>query len=140
MNKIIWAFVLLLCLPFNFAAQVTGKWYVIDDNDGLAKSIVQISEVNGKYQGKVLDILPSSKRTHCENCTGQLKGKQLEGMVILYDLTIVPNGGKDGKVLDPSSGRVFSCSIELAGPDKLKLRGYLGVPTVGMTSYWTRVK
>ena len=96
--------------------------------------------MNGKYQGKVLDILPSSKRTHCENCTGQLKGKQLEGMVILYDLTIVPNVGKDGKVLDPSSGRVFSCSIELAGPDKLKLRGYLGVPTVGMTSYWTRVK
>ena len=140
MNKTNWAFVLLLCLPLNFAAQVTGKWYVIDDNDGLAKSIVQISEVNGKYQGKVLDILPSSKRTHCENCTGQLKGKQLEGMVILYDLIIVPNGGKEGKVLDPSSGRVFSCSIELAGPDKLKLRGYLGVPTVGKTSYWTRVK
>jgi len=140
MNKIIWAFVLLLCLPLNFAAQVTGMWKVVDDNDGVAKSIVEITEVNGKYQGRVTKILPSSKRTHCENCKGDLKGKQLTGMVIMYDLEKIPNGAKNGKILDPSTGNFFSCSLELKDKDTLKLRGYLGTPAVGKTSYWYRVK
>ena len=139
MKNSIW-FILLVCwLPLELYAQVTGKWYVMGD-DGITRSIVEISVENGKYQGKVAELLPTSKRTHCENCTGSLKGKQLTGMTILYDLTIIPNGGKDGKVLDPSTGKVFSCSIELVGPDKLKLRGYLGVPTVGKTAYWYRLK
>jgi uncharacterized protein (DUF2147 family) len=43
-------------------------------------------------------------------------------------------------VIDPGTGKIFSCSIELESQDKLKLRGYLGVPAVGKTSYWNRVK
>lgn len=120
--------------------QVTGMWRVVDDEDGVEKSIVEIFEKNNAYYGRVVKILETSKRTHCEKCHGDLKGKPLTGMIILYDLEKTSNGGKNGKIIDPSSGKIFSCNIELQAPDKLKLRGYLGMPTVGKTSYWYRQK
>jgi uncharacterized protein (DUF2147 family) len=61
-------------------------------------------------------------------------------MQILYDLTITPDGGEDGKVLNPGSGKLYSCYIELESPDKLKLRGYMGLPALGKTIYWSRMK
>ena len=137
---------LLLLLSLNVLViavshgQVTGSWNVVDDDDGIVKSIVEIYEVNNQYYGRIVKLLETSKRTHCEKCYGELKGKPLTGMIIMWDLDKTSNGGKNGKVLDPSSGKIFSCSIELAGPDKLKLRGYLGVPSVGKTSYWSRSK
>ena len=140
MKNIFLVLLLLLAFPACVAAQVTGMWKVVDDKDGIEKSIVEITEVNGKYQGRVVKILPASKRTHCEKCEGQLKDRPLTGMIILWDLQKTSNGAKYGKVLDPSSGKIFSCSIELDGPDRLKLRGYLGTPAVGKSSYWNRVK
>lgn len=136
---------LFLLLPILFGvsmthAQVTGKWKYTDEQDGQEKSIVEIYEVNDRYNGRIVELLPSSRRTHCEKCYGDLKGKPLTGMVVLYDLKKTSNGGRDGKLLDPGSGKVFSCYIELEGKDRLKLRGYLGIPSVGKTLYYNRVK
>jgi uncharacterized protein (DUF2147 family) len=140
MQRIFLVLMILLLLPVGVSTQVTGMWKVVDDKDGIEKSIMEITEVNGKYQGRVVKLLPASKRTYCEKCDGEMKDKPLTGMIILWDLKITANGGRDGKVLDPGSGKIFSCSIELDGPDRLKLRGYLGTPAVGKSSYWNRVK
>jgi len=121
-------------------AQVTGKWKVPDEHDGIVKSIVEIYEMNNKYYGRVSQVLDSSRHTHCENCVGVLKDKPLTGMRILDNLTKTDNGGIDGTVLNPGSGKTYSCYIELESPDKLKLRGYVGIPTFGKTLYWTRLK
>ena len=127
-------------LPGAFYAQITGLWRVVDDKDGIEKSIVEIYEQNGLYHGRIVRLLETSRRTHCDKCYGDLKGKPLTGMRIIYDLEKTSNGGKNGKVIDPSTGKIFSCYIELESPDRLKLRGYLGMPTVGKTSYWNRQK
>ena len=140
MKSIILIFLIGLFLSSSGYTQVTGLWRVVDDKDGVEKSIVQIFEQNNMYYGRIVRLLAASKRTHCEKCYGDLKGKPLTGMIIMFDLEKTPKGGKNGKVLDPGSGNIYSCSIELVGPDKLKLRGYLGVPSVGKTSYWTRDK
>jgi uncharacterized protein (DUF2147 family) len=140
MKRVILIFFTGLMLCTSGYAQVTGLWRVVDDKDGIEKSIVQIFEQNNMYYGRIVQLLPTSKRTHCEKCFGELKGKPLTGMIIMFDLEKTPKGGKNGKVLDPGSGNIYSCSIELVGPDKLKLRGYLGVPSVGKTSYWNRDK
>lgn len=121
-------------------AQVTGLWKVTDEKDGIVKSIVEVFEADNKYNARVYKVLPTSKRTHCENCEGELKDKPLTGMTIIHDLIKTDNGGTDGKVLNPATGKIYSCYIELVGPDKLKLRGYLGLPTFGKTMYWYRMK
>lgn len=136
----LWAFLFFTGWMVQGHAQVTGLWKFVDENDGMEKSIVEITEQEGEYTGRIVQLLPSSKRTHCDKCYGDLKGKPLTGMVVLYDLKKTSNGGRDGKVLDPGSGKIFSCYIELEAPDRLKLRGYLGIPGVGKTMYYSRVK
>jgi uncharacterized protein (DUF2147 family) len=140
MKSLLLSLALNLLVIADLHSQVTGLWKVVDDADGIEKSIVEIYEYQNSYHGRIVKLLETSKRTHCEKCFGDLKGKPLTGMTIIWDLEKTPNGGKNGKVLDPGSGKIFSCSIELTSQDKLKLRGYLGVPSVGKTSYWNRLK
>ena len=133
-------FLLLVLLTpfFNLHSQITGLWKVPDEHDGIVKSIVEIYEKDNQYFGRVAQVLDSTRLSHCENCVGALKDKPLTGMLILYDLDKTPTGGVDGNVLNPGSGKVYSCYIELASRDKLKLRGYMGLPAFGKTLYWTR--
>ena len=44
-----------------------------------------------------------------------------------------------GSILDPASGSEYNCKIELVSDDKLKVRGYIGMPLLGRTQYWYRV-
>ena len=121
-------------------AQVTGMWKITDENSKVEKSVVEIFEKDNAYHGRVVKILPTSKRTHCDQCEGELKDKPLVGMVIIYDLVKTENGGEDGTILNPANGNTYSCYIELVGPDRLKLRGYLGIPAFGKTMYYNRLK
>ena len=125
---------------FIVDGQVTGLWKTVGDADGKEKSIVEIYEQEGKYFGKVVKLLPAAKHTKCENCPGDMKGRPITGMVVLKDLKKTANGASNGKAIDPSNGKTYNCFIELENPDKLKLRGYIGVPTLGRTQYWYRVK
>lgn len=138
--KFLPCFLLFLGSYICLNAQVTGLWKVPDEHDGIVKSIVEIYEIDNKYYGRVSQVLDSSRHTHCENCVGDKKDKPLTGMRILDDLTKTHNGGVDGTVLNPGSGKTYSCYIELESPDKLKLRGYIGMPALGKTLYWTRLK
>jgi uncharacterized protein (DUF2147 family) len=120
-------------------AQVTGFWKVTDEKDGVVKSIMEVYEQDGKYHARVHRLLPTSKRTHCEKCTGKLKDKPLTGMIIIDNLTIGDQEGTDGTVLNPATGKSYSCYIQLVEPNKLKLRGYVfGMPVLGKTMYWLR--
>ena len=132
---------LLVCFSIiSCSSQVTGLWSTYDDADGKEKSVVEIYEQQGKLFGKVVRLNPAVKNPNCVKCTGELKDKPIAGMVIIKDLTKTENGGKDGKVLDPNNGKVYSCYLELIEPDKLKLRGYIGAAAFGRTQYWYRSK
>jgi len=134
------AVVIHFLLPSSVDAQLVGRWTAMGDMDYKPKAIIEIYESNGKLQGRVEKVLPDAAFTFCEKCDGDLKDKPITGMVILTDLTKTENGGKDGKILDPGSGNTYSCYLELESPDKLKLRGYLGLPALGRTQYWFRIK
>jgi uncharacterized protein (DUF2147 family) len=45
----------------------------------------------------------------------------------------------DGSIYDPASGYTYRCQLSLDGNDRLRLRGYVGVPLIGRTTTWTRV-
>lgn len=140
MLKILPVIIFLITFLTTIQGQVTGQWKTIGDVDGKEKSIVEIYEQNGKLFGKIVKLLPAAGFTVCENCPGDLKDKPLTGMVILHDLTITKSGGEGGTVMDPGNGRSYKCYIELVDADTLKLRGYIGVPAIGRTQLWYRVK
>ena len=45
---------------------------------------------------------------------------------------------EDGWVYDPDSGSTYKAEMKLDGPDKLDLRGYVGISLFGRIMSWTR--
>jgi uncharacterized protein (DUF2147 family) len=45
---------------------------------------------------------------------------------------------EDGWVYDPDGGSTYKAEMKLDGPDKLDLRGYLGISLFGRTMSWVR--
>ncbi|MBA5791349.1 DUF2147 domain-containing protein [Flavobacterium sp. xlx-214] len=138
MKNVIVTFLLTAFAVVGLQAQVTGKWKTIDDETGKAKSIVEISEKDGKYYGKVIEILTDKKEAKCDKCPGADKGKPIKGLTIIKGLKKDGSEYSGGTITDPSSGKEYKCAIKLNGKDKLDVRGYVGIQALGRTQTWVR--
>ena len=136
--------IVLVLFSINSFAQsrgVVGKWNTIDEVSGKAMSVVEIYEHNNKIYGKVIEILnPKNRNNTCKECPGDDHNKPILGLVIIKGLVKDGSEYNDGRILDPKSGKLYKCYIELESADKLKVRGYLGFSLIGRTQYWERVK
>ncbi len=126
------------------ASTPVGKWRTIDDKSGKAKSIVAISEEDGKLVGKIeqlLDPKPDDPEPKCKKCEGDRKDQPILGMQILWGMK---KEGKDwggGRILDPDNGKVYRCNLSLADEGKkLNVRGFIGIALIGRTQTWERVE
>ena len=45
---------------------------------------------------------------------------------------------KGGTVYDPKSGKTYSGKMTLVSPNKLDMRGFVGISLFGRTTTWTR--
>ncbi len=59
--KILFLFAILSGSASIYAQSVIGKWKTFDDKTGDAKSIVEITEKDGKIYGKIIEILNPAK-------------------------------------------------------------------------------
>jgi uncharacterized protein (DUF2147 family) len=68
-----------------------------------------------------------------------LKSRPVLGLRILEGFTAVgENNWGNGSCYDPKSGNTYRGKMHLSAPDRLELRGYIGIPLFGRTSVWTR--
>lgn len=121
------------------AQSIVGKWKTIDDQTGKAKSVVEITEKNGVYYGKVIEILSENKNAICDKCPADRKGKPIKGLTIINGMKKEGAEFSGGKILDPVSGKEYKCIIKLNGANKLDVRGYVGISALGRTQTWTRM-
>ncbi len=141
MKNVIATFVLTAFAALSMQAQtVTGKWKTIDDETGKPKSIVEITENNGKIYGKVIEILTDKKEAKCDKCPGEDKGKPIKGLTIIKGLKKDGSSYSGGTITDPGTGKEYKCALKLNGADKLDVRGYVGIQALGRTQTWVRVK
>lgn len=134
----------LLAAPIAAFAQASplGTWTTIDDATGKVKSVVEIyATSDGRLAGRVEKVLQSDRGPNpvCEKCPGDRRNKPVEGMVILWGMK--PNNGswEGGKILDPSSGKVYSARIRpVENGKKLEVRGFMGFSLLGRTQVWVR--
>ncbi len=135
-------FFLLLLLSAGFSAMasaaedVTGLWQTIDDETGQPKSIVEITEVDGSLQGKVVKLLLKPNDTLCEACEGDLHQQPVVGMTIMSGLSKDGDEYNDGEIIDPENGKSYRCKLWLED-GQLKVRGYIGF--LYRTQSWQRV-
>jgi uncharacterized protein (DUF2147 family) len=130
------AFSLLGVLSF---AQIEGKWKTIDDETKQAKSIVEIyKKSDGKYYGKVSQLLIKPADPNCTVCKDDRKGKPILGMEIIRGLKKEDDEFTGGTITDPKTGKTYKCTITREG-DKLNVRGYIGLSLIGRTQTWQKV-
>lgn len=120
-------------------AQIEGKWKTIDDETKQAKSIVEIfKKSDGKYYGKISQLLTKPVDPNCTTCKDDRKGKPLLGLEIIRGLKKESDEFTGGNITDPKTGKTYKCTITRSG-DKLNVRGYLGLSLLGRTQVWEKV-
>lgn len=140
MKKVILSLLFSIIAMVSMQAQsIVGKWKTIDDQTGKAKSVVEITEKNGVYYGKVIEILSENKNAICDKCPADRKGKPIKGLTIINGMKKEGAEFSGGKILDPVSGKEYKCIIKLNGANKLDVRGYVGISALGRTQTWTRM-
>ncbi|MDF2554027.1 MAG: hypothetical protein K0R77_3302 [Chryseobacterium sp.] len=138
MKKLLATLVLSLFSVMSFA-QIEGKWKTIDDETKQAKSIVEIwKKSDGKYYGKVSQLLIKPTSPNCTGCKDDRKGKPILGMEIIRGLVKDGEEFTGGTITDPKTGKTYKCTITRTG-DKLNVRGYMGVSLFGRSQVWQKV-
>ena len=120
-------------------SQIEGVWITQDDETGKKKSEVLLYKNEGKLYGKILNLLlEEDKGKLCVNCKGEKKNLAIEGMVIVEGLELNGKTWEEGTILDPKSGKTYSCYITFENDNTLKVRGYIGFSLLGRTQKWIR--
>ncbi|NND33313.1 MAG: DUF2147 domain-containing protein [Saprospiraceae bacterium] len=126
----------------NLNAQTChGIWKTIDDKTDKPASIMKLYEEDGILYGDILAILKEDtkqKNPLCVKCPDDRKDQPVIGMQLIRGLTRDGNQWSGGHVVDPHTGKIYRCYLELLTPDKLKVRGYVGFSIFGRTQYWYR--
>ena len=121
-----------------------GRWKTVDDETGRIRSIVEITEREGRFYGQILELfrLPDEDpNPRCTKCEDDRKDQPAVGMEIVRDM--VPNGSEaeweDGTICDPKNGKVYGCEmwIDADEPNTLNVRGY--ILFLYRTQQWHRV-
>ena len=134
--------VCLLSFSFSASAQsVLGKWQTIDDATGKPKSVVEITQNNGVYSGKVVKISDPERaklNLKCEKCTDDRKNQSIVGLEIIRGMKPAGSEFDSGTILDPENGKVYTSKMWLEGANTLKVRGYVGF--FFRTQTWKRIQ
>ncbi|MBB4806261.1 uncharacterized protein (DUF2147 family) [Chryseobacterium defluvii] len=137
MKKLLLTFVLSLFSVMSFA-QIEGKWRTIDDETGKPKSIVEIfKKPDGKYYGKINQLLIKPENNNCVKCKDDRKNKPLLGLEIIRGLSKDGNEFGGGTITNPKDGKTYKTEIVRDG-NTLKVKALiLGIAV--KTQTWHKV-
>jgi len=126
--------------------RVLGLWKTPDDD-----CKIEIFQCGDKYCGRIAELqepnypaddkegMAGRPKVDRENPDPTLRSRPLIGLVLMEGFTYV---GKDvwekGTIYNPDDGRSYKCKLTLSTPDRLQVRGYIGIPLLGGTSTWKR--
>lgn len=115
-----------------------GEWQYVD---GAKTTFIKTFEENGQLKATIEKVTNTGKddpSAACGKCTGDNKDKPMKGLQILWDTKKDGDNWKDGKLLDPESGRIVAGKVEVAdGGKKLNVKG--SVAFISKTQIWTRL-
>ncbi len=130
-----------------FAAQdsLLGVWTTEE-----AKSKVEIFNCEKKICAKIISLKEplyvdakdgpvGTAKTDRNNADSARQKTPIIGLQIMAGFT--PNGESswgNGTIYDPENGKTYQCKLKLDGPNRLNVRGFIGISLLGRTTVWTR--
>lgn len=125
---------------------ILGLWSTPEN-----KSKIEIFKCGTQYCGRITELKephypPDDKR----GMAGQIKVDRNNPDPILRTRPLVGlqlmegfshNGDsvwEGGTIYDPENGKSYRCKMSLTAPNRLEVRGFIGISLIGRTSVWTR--
>ena len=151
MKKTIPALLLTFLLFVSFASaaeedKVLGSW---DTPEKDCK--IEIFRCGNKYCGRIAWLkdpyYPADDKggmagrpiVDRENPNTDLRARPLLGLQIMEGFTYMgKNIWENGTIYNSDDGKTYKCKMTLSSPNRLEVRGFIGVPLLGGTSIWTR--
>ncbi len=111
-----------------------------------ADATFEIYDEGGMLSGKVISVseelaADGKPKTDIRNPDPSKRTRPIIGMVVMSGFT--RNGEthwENGTIYDPRNGSTYSCTLDMAGPNRIKVHGFLGISLFGRTEIWTRVE
>ncbi len=127
---------------------IVGKWWN-EEKDAQ----IEIYPCEGKLCGKIVWLkepvyplndpkgMDGKPKVDRENPDASRRERAMMGMNLLWGFT--PSGEslwEGGHIYNPREGKTYKCKLTLETPERLKVRGFIGVSLIGKTYIWSRVK
>src|SRR5271170_6989563 len=106
----------------------------------------EIFDNQGKLSGKIIALeeaqTPEGKqKLDIHNPDPSKRERPIVGLVFMSGFSRKSDmRWEDGTIYDPKTGNTYSGSMELEGPETIKVRGFVGISLIGRTDVWTRVR
>ncbi len=118
---------------------IVGTW-LTGDGDGWVDVVRSGDGISGLVAGSPNDR-PDRSTIDDKNPDPALRDRELLGLELFSGFHFDGDDRwKGGTIYDPNSGKTYRCVITVVNKDKLKVRGYIGIPMLGRTEIWTRKK
>ncbi len=147
----VWVIAVATADPLPSGDGILGIWKTYDGG-GKINSNVEIFKAKDKFYAKIVSLaeptwpasdeqgMAGKPKNDRYNPNTDLRSRPIIGMQIMHDFSY--HAGKqiweDGRIYDPACGKTYKCKLTLVAPNRLEVRGYVGISLLGRTEIWTR--
>jgi len=149
----LFSIIVFILLPLAAAAStgdgnsILGTWEVEDGSGN-----IEIQRCGEKYCGRIVWIrepnypaddkggMAGKPLLDRENPRRELRGRPQLGLRIMEGYTFRgKNLWDDGTIYNTENGKTYRSTLSLLSQDRLKLRGFIGIPLFGGSTVWKRL-
>ena len=119
------------------ATDPTGLW--LTENK---RAVIEIDKCGASICGHIAWIIEGGMQTDSKNPDAAKRNQPMCDLPILWGFTQNAKNAKvweSGNIYKADEGDTYHATVSVIDENKLYLRGYVGIPLLGKTQYWTRV-